>query len=64
VDKTTETVSAQLAPKLSIRGRKGESPLLRASRQSLTAGKSRIEIALERRRLGALDQDQIIVLTL
>jgi len=64
VDKATETVSAQLAPKLSIRGRKGESPLLRASRQSLTAGKSRIEVALERRRLGALDQDQIIVLTL
>jgi len=64
VHKATETVWAQLAPKLSIRGRKGESPLLRASRQSLTAGKSRIEVALERRRLGALDQDQIIVLTL
>jgi len=48
VHKATETVWAQLAPKLSIRGRKGESPLLRASRQSLTAGKSRIEIALER----------------
>jgi hypothetical protein len=39
--------------------------LRHAKRQSLAAGKSRIESALERRRsLGAFDHDQVIVLAL
>jgi len=60
-----ETVSAQDASKLSIRRRKCESPLFRASHQSFAAGKSRIESTLERSgRFGALDHDQVIVLRL
>jgi len=43
-------VSAHLAPKLSIKWSEGESLLLRASRQKLAAGKSRIERAFECRR--------------
>jgi hypothetical protein len=51
-----ETVSAQVASKLSIRRTKGESPLLRTSRQKLAGGISRLESALERRRgLSTLD---------
>ncbi len=60
-----ETVSAHDASKLSIRRRKCESPLLRASHQSFAAGKSRIESTLERYgRFGALDHDRVIVLAL
>jgi hypothetical protein len=60
-----ETVSAQIASKLSIRRTKGESPLLRASRQKLTGGISRLESACEHSgRLGALDRNQIIILPL
>jgi hypothetical protein len=60
-----ETVSARDASKLSIRRRKCESPLLRASHQSFAAGKSRIESTLERSgRFGALDHDRVIVLAL
>jgi hypothetical protein len=65
VAKAMETVSAQDASKLSIRRRKCESPLLRASHQSFAAGKSRIESTLERfGRFGALDHDRVIVLAL
>jgi hypothetical protein len=44
VAKVMETVSAQDASKLSIRRRKGESPLLRASRQKLAARISHVRL--------------------
>ena len=60
-----ETVSAQVASKLSIRSTKGESPLLRTSRQKLAGGISCLESACEHSgRLGAFYHDQVIVLPL
>jgi hypothetical protein len=51
VDKATEIVSAQLAPKFSIRGRKGESPLFRtadrASPLAYLASNARLSEALK-----------------
>ena len=60
-----ETVSAQVASKLSIRRDEGRGPLLRTSRQKLAGGISRLETACEHSgHLGTFDHDQIILLPL